>query len=163
MSNALPLKQLLAAGQSTVLGRVDEHFQFHHTGTFHHGPTERVDQIDGTGQSPAGGNEIINDQDAVALLDLIPLDRHPGPIAVFRLVRLRLDRVGHLPLLPHHNEGLFQGKGNGWTEDETTRVQAGDGIDANLGIAMGEYIDNLLEYVGLGKEATNVVEARVCP
>ena len=47
-----------------------------------------------------------------SLLDPVLLDRQPRPLPVLRVVLLGADRVRHLALLAHHDEGLLQCQGD---------------------------------------------------
>mmetsp|Transcript_59063 Transcript_59063/g.175613 ORF Transcript_59063/g.175613 Transcript_59063/m.175613 type:complete len:250 (-) Transcript_59063:57-806(-) len=158
MINTQFLEEVCPTGQAGPLRGINEHLELNDARAFHHCPSQHVNKGYGAGESAARRDQIVNDEDAITLGYLVALDSHSLPRSILRLVRLRLNRIGHLPLLSHHNERLLEGQGDGRTEDESARVQPRHGVDADFAVPRRKDVHDLLEYVRIGKETANVVE-----
>ena len=79
-------KQFCAAWQTRIRRWVNKHFQLHNTSALHYLPTQHLGERDGRTEGPPGGHQIVNNQHAVALLDLVALHRQARAVAVLRLV-----------------------------------------------------------------------------
>mmetsp|Transcript_34406 Transcript_34406/g.79424 ORF Transcript_34406/g.79424 Transcript_34406/m.79424 type:complete len:213 (+) Transcript_34406:41-679(+) len=153
------LKQFRSIGHALV-GGIDKHFEFHNAGTFHHDSTQMFDERHGRCQGPSRGHQIINDQNPIALLDLVPLDRQTFPVAVFRLVGIGLNGIGHFAFFPHHHEGFLQCQCNGRTQHESSCIQTRNTGDILAGITGHENVDDLLKDGWFVKKSSNVIESR---
>mmetsp|Transcript_7527 Transcript_7527/g.20355 ORF Transcript_7527/g.20355 Transcript_7527/m.20355 type:complete len:287 (+) Transcript_7527:1984-2844(+) len=154
------LEELRSVGQAGFLRRIDEHLQFDNAGTFHDDAAEHLDEGDGGAEGAARGHQIVNDEDALSLGDLVALHGQSGAVAVLGFVVVGRDGVGHLALLAHHDEGLLQRQRDGRSQDEAAGIEAGNDVHIQGLVPFREDVDDLLEDGWFVQESANVVEAR---
>src|SRR6266404_4943598 len=114
--------------------------QIDHEAAFHHDSAHLLDQLRSRFGSAAGGDQVVQQQHAVARADRIDVDF--DPIAtVFELVVVP-DRLGReLAFLADRNEPHAQREGNRRSDDEATRFDTRDLVDFLIAVAVDDLLD----------------------
>mmetsp|Transcript_8717 Transcript_8717/g.18843 ORF Transcript_8717/g.18843 Transcript_8717/m.18843 type:complete len:205 (-) Transcript_8717:71-685(-) len=151
-------KALGSTRQSRLFWRIDEQLEFNYASTFHDCSFALLHQRNGRRERSTGSNQIVNDQNTIAFLDLVFLDREAGTVAVFCFVFLAFDGVRHFPFLSHHDKWLLQSQCDGRSENEASCIKTSDGINPNCFVTLYKDVHDLLKDFGFVKEPANVVE-----
>lgn len=125
-------------------------------GLFDVGP-EGAHEADGGGERAAGGEEIIDDHDTVALAECVAVDlQRVG--AVLEGVLLAQGGGGQFAGLADGHETDAEAVGQGGAEDEPATLDADDGRQAALGVALGEVVDRLAKAAGVAQKRGDILE-----
>jgi hypothetical protein len=101
---------------------------------------ELLDQLEGCFHGAAGGEQVVDEQDALAGLDGVEVD-FEGVGAVFEVVGDAGDGRGELARLAHGDEAGVEAVGERGAEDESARLDAEDEVDFAFEIVRGEGVD----------------------
>src|SRR6266403_2284087 len=118
--------------------------QIDHEAAFHHDSAHLLDQLRSRFGSAAGGDQVVQQQHAVARADRIDVDF--DPIAtVFELVVVP-DRLGReLAFFADRNEPHAQGEGDRRSDDEAARLDSRDLVDFLAAVVVRDLLDRHAE------------------
>eukprot|EP00630_Chrysocystis_fragilis_P005371 CAMPEP_0197392360 /NCGR_PEP_ID=MMETSP1165-20131217/3675_1 /TAXON_ID=284809 /ORGANISM="Chrysocystis fragilis, Strain CCMP3189" /LENGTH=620 /DNA_ID=CAMNT_0042917983 /DNA_START=17 /DNA_END=1878 /DNA_ORIENTATION=- len=137
-----------------------QELEFDDAGALDDVAAETLDELDGGGERASGGDQVVNDEDAVARLDGAARDAENVGAGVLLGVCVAVDGVGHLSLLAEHDERLLQGERDRRSEDEPARVEAADAGQILIFVAIHQDFDHQSERLGIRQEPADVVEPR---
>ena len=123
---------------------------------------ELANELDGGLHGAAGGEEIVDDNDALAGLDGVEVD-FEGVGAVFQVVVDAGDGGGELFGLADGDEARVEAVGERRAEDETAGLNAEDEVDLAADVVGGEGVDELGEAGFVAEEGGDVVEEDAGP
>ena len=120
-------------------------------------PAERLDQAARGGGRAAGGEHVVDDEDALVGMDRVTVDLE-SVAAVLQLVLLADDRPRQLAGLAHRDEGGAEAIRHRSGEDEAARLDADDPVDVVGREALGQFVDRPAEAVGVAEQRRDVAE-----
>ena len=118
---------------------------------------ELLDELDGGFHGAAGGEQVVDEDDALAGLDGVEVNlEYVG--AVFEIVCDARDGRGEFSGLSDGNKTCIETVGEGGAEDEAARFNAEDEIDLVLDVMCGEHVNELGEAGLVFEDRGDVVE-----
>ena len=142
---------LAQALRTLQLGQVDDGRAFDHRGA------QALQQAQARQHRAAGGDQVVDQHDAVAALHGIGVHLHGGA-AVLELVALFHRGVGQLALLADRHEAHVELVGHHRADDEAARIQPGDRIGLHVEVAVHELVDQHPEHLGVLQQRRDVAE-----
>jgi len=134
-----------------------EEGEFDDAGDFDDFGAEFFDEFYGGGHGAAGGEEVVDHDDAVAFVERV--DVHFERVgAVFEFVGFGDDGVGEFPFFAYEGEGEAEGIGERAGEDESACVGADDGVDLHVLVAVAPFVDDVFECGAVLEECGDVFE-----
>ena len=115
------------------------------------------DELDGGLHGAAGGEEVVDEDDALAGLDGVEMD-FEGVGAVFQIVRDASDGGGKLFRLAYGDEAGIEAVSERGTKDEAAGFNAKDEIDLLLEVVGGKGVNELGEAGLVLEDGGDVVE-----
>ncbi len=116
-----------------------------------------ADELDGRARRAPGGDQVVDQQDAVAGADGVGVDLD-GVDAVFELIVLADGRPGQLALLADRHEADAELAGHSTAEYEAARLDADDVIDGCVDEWLDEPVDRRAQAGGVGQQRGDVAE-----
>jgi hypothetical protein len=118
---------------------------------------ELLDELYGGLHGAAGGEEVVDEDDALAGLDGVHVDLQ-GVGAVLEVVGDAGDGGGELARLAHGDEAGVEAVGEGGSEDEAAGLNAEDEVDVFFDVIRGERIDEFGEAGLIFEKRGDVIE-----
>jgi len=118
---------------------------------------ELLDELDGGLHGAAGGEQVVDEDDALAALDGVEVNFEDVG-AVFEIVSDAGDGRGKLAGLAHGDKAGVEAIGEGGAEDEAARLNAEDQIDLVFDVVRGEHVNELCEAGLVFEDGGNVVK-----
>ena len=143
--------------QTAFLNAAMQPFQLEQANDFDHSSAERLEQLCSGLQRAAGGDEVVNQHDAHARLDVITVYLDGGG-AVLQLIGHAGGRTRQLAGLADRDERLVQLIGDWHAEQEPTRFQSRDDIKGFPLQQRGHLVHGQLQAVRVADDRGDVPE-----
>jgi hypothetical protein len=134
-----------------------EEVEFDSEGEAGYFSSELLDEFDGGFHGAASGEEVVDENDALAGLDCVGVDLE-GVRAVLEVVSDANGGARKLFGFTHRYEAGVEAVGEGGAEDEAAGLDAKDEVDFFIDVVLREGIDELSKAHGILEERSDVVE-----
>ncbi len=131
--------------------------EFDEEGNFEDFSAKLLNQSRRRRRGPAGGEEVIDEQDPAAGLEGVNVDGDRGA-PVFEIIFLLVRLVRELPLFANGNEARLEFHGRGRSKDKAARIDTDDGIDSAGFDVVTQKVDAAAEQTRIRKHGCDVLE-----
>src|SRR5262249_16268613 len=128
-----------------------------HKRTAHHFSARTFEQFDRGEAGAAGGDQIVDQQNVVALVHRVGVNFH-AIHSVFERIVLAQHLPGQLAFLAYRNESDRQLVRNSTTEYEPARLDTGHLVDTHAGVRLYEFVDRPAERARMAEQCCDVAE-----